>query len=64
MNCIFILLFYSSSTKNQEDWNSRYKTNCLLQNQCLTPNIAYQADVSNNADNKKRVYLGVCETPF
>ena len=44
--------------------NYRDKTNCPLQNQCLTPNIACQADVSNNEDNENRVYLGVSETPF
>ena len=45
-------------------FNCREKTNCPLQNQCLTPNIVYQADIYNNVDNKKRVYLGVSETPF
>ena len=35
-----------------------------MQNQCLKPNIVYQADVSNSVDNGKRVYLGVTETPF
>ena len=44
--------------------NCRDNTNCPLQNQCLTPNIFYQADVSNNLDNEKKVYLGVSETPF
>ena len=44
--------------------NCRDKTNCPFQNQCLTPNIVYQADVSNNVNNKKSVYLGVSETPF
>ena len=44
--------------------NCRDNTNCPLQNQCLTPKIVYQADVSNNEDNEKRVYLGVSEIPF
>ena len=35
-----------------------------MQGQCLTPNIIYQADVSNNVDNEKKVYLGVSETLF
>ena len=35
-----------------------------MQNHCLTPNIIYQANVSDNGDNEKRVYLGVSETPF
>ena len=45
-------------------YNCRDNTNWPLQNQCLTPNIVYQADVSNNLDNEKWVYLGVSETPF
>ena len=44
--------------------NCRDNTNCPLQNQCLTSNIVYQADVSNNLDNENRVYLGVFETLF
>ena len=35
-----------------------------MQNQCFTSKIVYQADVSNNVDNEKRVYLGVSETPL
>ena len=27
---------------------------CSLQDQCLTQNIVYQADISNNVDKKKR----------
>ena len=37
---------------------------CPLQNKCLTPNIIYQADITNNVDDEKRVYLGLSETPF
>ena len=50
--------------KNNYGCNCRGNTNCLLQNHCLTPNIIYQANVSDNGDNEKRVYLGVSETPF
>ena len=50
--------------KTNYGWNCRDNTNCPSQNQCLTPNIVYQADVSNNLDNEKRVYLGVSETPL
>ena len=44
--------------------NCRGNTNCLLQKHCLTSNIIYQANVSDNGDNEKRIYLGVSETPF
>ena len=37
---------------------------CLLQIKCLTPNIVYQADITNNVDDERRVYLGLSETPF
>ena len=39
------------------------KTNFPLQNQWLTTNIVYQVNASNNANNKKRIYLGLFETP-
>ena len=37
---------------------------CPLQNKCLTPNIVYQADITNNVDDERRVYLSLSETPF
>ena len=37
---------------------------CPLQNKCLTPNIVYQAEITNTVDDEKRVYLGLSETPF
>ena len=37
---------------------------CPLQNKCLTPNIVYQADITNNVDDERRVYLGLSETPL
>ena len=49
--------------KNNYGCNCRNNTNCPLQNHCLTPNTVYQANISNNGDNEKRVYLGVSETP-
>ena len=51
-------------TKTNYGCNCRDNTNCSFQNQCLTPNSVYQADVSNNMDNENRVYLGVSETSF
>ena len=41
--------------KTNYSCNCRDNTSCSLQGQCLTPNIVYKADVSNNVDN---------ETPF
>ena len=35
-----------------------------MQKKCLTPNIVYQADITNNVDDERRVYLGLSETPF
>ena len=32
---------------------------CSLQNKCLTPNIIYQADIPNNVDDERTVYLGL-----
>ena len=37
---------------------------CPLQNKCLTPNIVYQAHITKNVDDERRVYLGLSETPF
>ena len=53
-----------NSPKTNYGCNCRNKTKSALQNQCLTPNIIYQADLSNNVDSEKRVNLGVSETPF
>ena len=33
-------------------------------NKCVTPNIVYQADNTNNADDERRDYLGLSETTF
>ena len=37
---------------------------CPLQNKCLTPSIVYQAGITNNVNDERRVYLGLSETPF
>ena len=49
-------LFILNPPKTKYGCNCRNNTNTPLQNQCYTPNIVYQVDVSNNLDN----YLGVC----
>ena len=44
--------------------NCQKRSMCPLQNKCLIPNIVYQADITNNVDDARRVYLGLSETPF
>ena len=43
--------------------NSQNRSMCQLQNKCLRPNIVYQADITNNKNDERRVYLGLSETP-
>ena len=42
--------------------NCRKKENCLLDNKCVTSNIIYKAQISNNTKNKHKKYLGVAES--
>ena len=49
------LLFQPKITKY--GYNCRVKNTCPLQNQCLTPNLIYRADVENEANNEKKIYL-------
>ena len=44
--------------------NCPKRSMCPLQNKCLTPNIVYKADITNNVDHERKVYLGLSETPF
>ena len=44
--------------------NCRDKSNCLLDNKCLMPQIIYQADVTNDTDDTYKYYLGLAETSF
>ena len=53
-----------SPPKTNFGCNCRNKNTCPLQNKCLTPNIIYQADVTNNVDEERRVYFGLAETPL
>ena len=50
--------------KSEFGCNCRSKTDCPLDNKCLTPKIVYQADVRNDTNDEKKFYLGVSETPF
>ena len=42
----------------------RNRSMSSLQNKCVTPNIVYQADITNNVDDERRVYLVLSEAPF
>ena len=42
----------------------RNKESCRLQNQCITPNIIYEAIVVNKSDDEKRVFFGASDTTF
>ena len=50
--------------KSEFGCNCRSKTDCPLDNKCLTPKIVYQADVRDDTNDEKKCYLGVSETPF
>ena len=51
---------------NQENFgcNCRNKTDCPLNNKCLTPNIVYEGQITNNTNDDQKRYLGASETPF
>ena len=44
--------------------NCRQKNDCPMQNKCLTPNIVYEAAITNNVDTVEKIYFGLCETSF
>ena len=50
--------------KSEFGCNCRSKTDCLLDNKCLTCKIVYHADVRNDTNYEKKFYLGVSEAPF
>ena len=51
--------------KNKEvGYNSRIKNFCPLHNKCLTSQLIYQGDVTNNLDDEYKYYLGLAETTF
>ena len=44
--------------------NYRDRDRCPMENQCLTPQIVYRADVSRNKDNETKLYYGQRYTSF
>ena len=48
----------------QYGWNCRIREDFPLQNQCLTPNIIYRANVHCKASKDHKFYFGVAQTLF
>ena len=44
--------------------NCIVKSNCPLNDECLTPKIIYRADVSNDKNTEKKFYFGLADTTF
>ena len=44
--------------------NCKKKENCPLDKKYLTPNIIYEAKISNNSNGKHKKYVGVALTSF
>ena len=42
--------------------NCRKTENCPLDNNCLTPNIIYEAQIANNINDKHKMYLCAAKT--
>ena len=51
--------------ENIKKCNSINKNQCPLNQQCLSTNIVYQANINSNLNNyKEKYYIGLCETTF
>ena len=62
-------IIFSNNKQALQPRNENYgcncrKKNCPLDNKCLTPNIIYEAQISNNTNDEHRKYLGAAETSF
>ena len=44
--------------------NCRKKDSCLLNGACLTTEVRYRDDASNEANNGQKFYFGLAETSF
>ena len=53
-----------TSKNKQVGCNCRVKNSCPLDNKCLTLQLIYQADVTNNLDDMYMYYLGFAKTTF
>ena len=45
-------------------YNCRVKNECLLNGECQTPSVIYQADVVNDSNNEEKFYFGLIDTIF
>ena len=53
-----------SRKEDQYGCNCKSKTECLLDNNCLTPRLIYQVDVLTNLIDSKAFYIGLAYTTF
>ena len=53
-----------ASKNKQVGCNCRVKNSYPLDNKCLTSQLIYQADVTNNLDEEYKYYLRLAETTF
>ena len=44
--------------------NCRQKTSYPLDNKCLTPKVVYKAEITNEVNQEKKIYIGLTETTF
>lgn len=49
---------------NEKQCNCRRKNECPLKRSCLKKNLVYQATVTSNNQNAKKVYIGMTEGEF
>ena len=49
---------------NSYGCNCRVKESCPLQNQCLTPEVIYRADIENGKNPDTKCYFGLTGTSF
>ena len=60
-----ILKNNTQQEENIKKCNCINKNQCPLNQQCLSTNIVYQANINSNLNNyKEKYYIGLCETTF
>ena len=53
----------TENIETKKERNYMKKENCLLENECLSPNIDYEANIScKQLRQGEKFYLGICET--
>ena len=53
-----------TAKNKQVECNGRVKNSCPVDCKCLTSQLIYQADVTNNFTDEYEYYLGLAETIF